>query len=295
MKHKFVAVAGLACLALSLTNVAYGQCTFQPAANGRTNVCVSYGGNQYSGISFVSKAVGPYLSQYDNSAAIFVVNDDYLNPTPAPPHAPAFTQTTWGTTTYSAAYIGNNFSSISSNLKYGASIGIEGYAEIANLATNMLSVNTSNGSGPVNSGGPTIIDGVNFTGDSVKSVEQALNVAIFFLTSGSESHTNGSGGSYYIGTSQSSADTLTTQEKELVLDVKADFGTSSTAKAGLESAFDDQTWLFTPGTGNTKLEYWALLTLPEGGAAFAYLLMALGACFAAAYAVRHQGGVQKLA
>lgn len=287
---------------LALASVAFAQACpsgLPNAANGQSNVCVSFLGPQYTNpnnghaaITFGSRAVGPYIGSYNQITPVQqYINDDYLDPMPA-------SGTSWRTTTYSAAYVGNNFSTISGTLKYGAQIGIQGYAQLADLATWMLDLNDTNYNDTVNQGHMTVINGVNVTGDKVSLVEQALNVAMFFLTSGTRAHTDGTGGSYYIGTSQTSTDTLTALEKSLVLAEQSTFNSQTAAQNGLNSTFDDRTWVFTP-TGNTnnstKLEYWTLVTAtPEGGAALAYLLLALGACFVSAYAKRRQAMAQKL-
>jgi len=301
MNKKFAIGAAAFILAQAMTGVAFGQaCPPGPtAANAQAGVCIGFANPEYTNpvthsalYTFGSKPVGPYIGDYNQvTQSQPFVNDDYTDPTPHP--TPFGSQVTWNTTTYTADYLGMNWATVGSTTKYGSNalIGIEGYAQIANLAMYMLSNNSSNYTQVIT----TTVDGLPVH-TTIGALEQALNEAIFWISTPGSDHISGS--NWYIGATQNGGDTLSTLAKQFVVAVQADFNTTATATAGLESAFDNNNngvgiWLFTPGSSSTNLEEWTILpnvpNVPEGGSILGYLLMACGACFVACVFARRQG------
>ena len=192
------------------------------------------------------------------------VSDDFVDKTPS-------LFGSWSTTTYNAAYLAENWSTVGSTTKYGSSIGIVGYAQIANLVVAMLNNNPSS----VQPAGATV-DGVNVSGTSQATLEVALSEAIYFLTNG-KTTTSGGVTTYYIGSTKlgtSTGGVSTTLAISLINAVKGLIGNSTQAASALESRTDSQVWVFVPGSG-TNPEFWGLFptAVPEGGVLLAYLLV----------------------
>lgn len=142
-----------------------------------------------------------------------------------------------------------NTSSLTSTagLEFGSTIGLVGYAEVASLVSEIFTLN--NGSGT--------FDGI------TKVTGTDLSEAIWDITT--------SGG--ITGISSNAV--------ALVSYVKSHFGSDTTA-AALSYLNSLNLWILTPNPNNGPQEMWAL-SVPEGGAAFLYLMLAGLTCFGAMF------------
>jgi len=130
--------------------------------------------------------------------------------------------------------------------RFGSTIGVTGYAEVANLVSQMLS-----------------------TGNSQQQAD--LSAAIWWITSG---------GTKVGSTYSFNGVTLDANAASLLSAVLST--SSSTLLAAL--AKDTNLWILTPtagqgGSNGSPQEMW--VSTPEGGAALLYLLLAAGTCFGA--------------
>lgn len=135
---------------------------------------------------------------------------------------------------------------------FGSKIGLTGYAEVANLVSQMLS--------PTNA--------------TNHQLQADLSAALWWITSG--------------GTVKNGIYTFAgvTLDKNAAALLSAVLSTSSsTLLAAL--AKDTSLWILTPtgyGTnGQEPQEMWATISMPEGGAAYMFLLLAGGSCFGAMF------------
>lgn len=159
---------------------------------------------------------------------------------------------TWSAIAYQASVLPEN---IDSTL-FGSKIGVTGYAQIAFLMNAMFS-----GVGTGSDTGLTI--GMN----GITNVSQAdLSSAIWYI--GEQGTTNVPP----IGDLSSTAQTI-------VSDLQSHFGTSGVEGSTAEEYLDSMTNLFIlVPTGNTWNPQEVGISVPEGGATWMYLLMALAAC-----------------
>jgi len=150
---------------------------------------------------------------------------------------------TWTATGMQASTL--NASNITET-RFGSTIGVAGYAEVANLVTQMLS-----------------------TGNSQQQAD--LSAAIWWITSG---------GTKVGSTYTFSGVALDANAASLLSAVLST--SSSTLLAAL--AKDTNLWILTPtagqgGSNGSPQEMW--VSTPEGGAAILYLLLAAGSCLGA--------------
>jgi hypothetical protein len=131
------------------------------------------------------------------------------------------------------------------NTRFGSSIGLLGYAEVANLVTQLLSTNN-------------------------QQLQADISSAIWWITSGGTKI-----GSNY------SFDGVSLDANAVAL-LKAVLGTSSSTLLS-QLAKDTNLWIMTPTSGgpNSPQEMW--VETPEGGAALMYLLLAALACYGAMF------------
>lgn len=132
------------------------------------------------------------------------------------------------------------------DVRFGSAIGVTGYAEVADLVSQMLS-----------------------TGN--KQQQADISSAIWWITSGGAK----SGSTY-------SFNGVTLDANAVALLTAVLNTSSSTLLAAL--AQDTNLWILTPtagqgGANGSPQEMW--MTTPEGGAALLYLLLAAGCCFGA--------------
>jgi hypothetical protein len=148
------------------------------------------------------------------------------------------------------------------NTMFGSTIGLTGYAEVANLVSQMF-------------------------GTTNHQQQADLSAAIWWITSG---------GTVKNGIYSFSGVTLDANAAALLSAVLKT--SSSTLLAAL--AKDTSLWILTPtgyGTnGQEPQEMWATLSTPEGGAAFMFLLLAGTSCFGAMFLkYRSQAGNRETA
>jgi hypothetical protein len=223
-------------------------------ANGAT-VCVGYQAPlyptpPYPNMNFNGVPTGPYVGNLDgiNPVQRFV-NDDFADMNLNPGWGG---QLHWDSTSFNAAYIGDNWSTVQGSLKYGSAIGMVGYAQIANLVMAMFGGDIANPGGSPT----TMINGLNVAGHTTTEIEQALNEAIFAIAN------------------PSLAGSINTLAAQLLAAVQGAV-TSANAQTVLESYKD--LWVFAPKNSG-DIELWTLFSVPEGGAALLYLMLAGSIC-----------------
>lgn len=262
MRLRIAAVAVGTLLVGALWAAAQCPSTLTTISNGAT-VCVGYQAPLYPSTTFAGVPVSPYVGDLDgiNSVQRFV-NDDFADMNL---HPPFNSQVSWNSTSYNAAYVGDNWSTVQGQLKYGSAIGMTGYAQIATLVMAMFSGDINN---PSFSG--TTIEGVSVTGFTTTQIEKALSEAIFTIANPTAlvGHPINSLAAQFVAAVQAAV-------------------TSANAKTTLDGYTN--LWVFAP-QGSGKIELWTLLSVPEGGALLLYLLIAGTVCLGSI----KLGGVRKV-
>lgn len=145
------------------------------------------------------------------------------------------------------------------NTRFGSAINLIGYAEVASLVTQML-------------------------GTTNKQQQADLSAAIWWITTG--------GTKSGTGTYSFNGITLNTNAASLLTAV---LNTGSTALLAA-LAKDTNLWILTPADGSSASPQEMWMSVPEGGAALLYLLLAGGCCFGAiTFSARKGCATQKLA
>ena len=179
-----------------------------------------------------------------NNAPVGMICDDFANDISS--------GNTWTATAYQASVIPEN---IGSTL-FGNTIGVTGYAQIAFLMNAMFS-------GVGTGSDQTLMIGMN----TVSGVTQAdLSSAIWYI--GAQGSTN-----------VPPLGDLSTNAQTIVSDLQGHFGTNGAEGSTAEEFLDSMTNLFIlVPSGNTWNPQEVGISVPEGGATWMYLLMALAAC-----------------
>lgn len=187
---------------------------------------------------------GIYTGTVNGAATPGIVCDDY--------HDDISSGETWNANAYQASSLA---SGNLDNTLFGSAIGLDGYAEIATLVSMMF------GNSSTYTNGSTTITGI---------TQSELSSAIWYITT--PGGING----------------LDSKALSLVSAVESAFGTD-TAKATTYLSNLTNLWILTPnpltGIGNGEpQEMWTMnLSVPEGGAALMYLLLAGLTCFGAMF------------
>jgi hypothetical protein len=253
------AIAGVALLGLAAP--AHGQITINFTNIVNTNV-------------FGDGYVDPYAGTvYDGGTQIanngLIVCDDYKDEITY--------NETWNVTAIQASKL--TISNIG-NTMFGGTIGLDGYAAVASLVSTLLSLNT------------------NIPADASEQAD--LSAAIWYITSGGQYNSSNSTYSLdgYVLDSGASSDVAT------ALSTYAPIGPTSMSSPESTAAQNElenevpNLWILTPspksgynpdGVGEPQ-EMWSFIsdpgplvsTVPEGGTALLYLLLAGAACFGAA-------------
>jgi hypothetical protein len=239
LKVALAAIVGCAALSLALPALAqYGPGQYWGEYNGPALV---------DGASVTVLYTGPYEGSYGPGAGLYggavngntagIVCDDYYD------------EISGGESWAATAHQASNLASSWSSTLFGSAIGLNGYAELATLASYML----SNGAGPIT-----------VNGNSYTHVQ--ISAAMWFITS----------------TGIGKPITIDATVQTLVTFVQGLVGGQSSLSTYL-AQFSD-IFVLTPGgkTGdpNEPQEMW-VQEVPEGGAALLYLLLAGIACFGA--------------
>ena len=271
MKIKFGGLAAIAgAMLLSMALPVHGQ-TPAPATVNFTNIA----NPDIFGDGYVDPYVGTVKingSQINNNGLI--VCDDFDDNIYLPEHWDATALTASQLTTLTSAQLG-------ADTLFGSTIGLDGYAAVASLVTQLLNLS------PPNS--PT---------SSANQLKQAdLSAAIWYITSGGTK----SGSTYTL-----EGYTLDANAASYVAAALAAYGTSGDVSQGTftYSSSDDSTaalaelnastnlFILTPKApypvtygpnGGRPQEMWTADPVPEGGAALLYLMLGGGVCFGAMF------------
>jgi hypothetical protein len=271
MKIRVGALAAIAAALLSsLALPAHGQLTINFTNIANTNV-------------FGDGYVDPYYGTVASNGITInntglIVCDDYND------------EITWGETWNVTAIQASNLNSGNiANTTFGGTIGLDGYASVASLVSNLLSLNSSI--------------------PAQASTQADLSAAIWYITSGGSN----SGMTYSLD-----GYTLDANAVGYVTSALATYGTSTTVESSAAQT-ELQTkvpslWILTPspktgydpsGVGEPQ-EMWTQVAtgnpgsgfspVPEGGAALVYLALAGFACFGATFfRYRRQSGQRAVA
>jgi hypothetical protein len=252
MKVRLVGLAAvIGCAALCLALPAHGQNSIT-----LTGVNGSYSAGDLCSQSECGQAyTGIYYSTVDTVANTPTVCDDFN-------HTVTMNET-WNASAIETSTL--NSSNIGQT-EFGGTIGLVGYAEVATLVSEIFALNNGTAS---SFGGVSNVTGTD------------LSEAIWYITT--PGHITG----------------ISSNAMALVTWVEGLYGSSSVAQAYLNAL---RLWILTPAPNNGPQEFWApdngsitdmipLVTAPEGGSAFLYLLLAGLSCFGAMrFSSRNQAG-----
>jgi len=158
----------------------------------------------------------------------------------------------WNITAVNARYLGNDPTALALT-KFGSVIGINGYAELANLAEEMFKYGSKDDS--YTTSGFTYAGWTFAAGTTYPEVAQILNEAIYSIS------TNGS------------ISGMSAAATSIVAYLHAEFGAegaTATASAIAELKKDYDIWFLNGGTD--KPEFMLQYKVPEGGSSMAFLL-----------------------
>jgi len=263
----------------------------------------------------VTYTAGKINGTQANGQAGSFINDDYQYPyAQSPTKTVNLPQNTnWSTTAINASYLGYNPSEISLT-KYGTVVGIEGYASMAALVTNEFlwggldgqtiaaldkTIGACNSTATCNAETVTVFGNTYRSSTKANQITQDLNAAIYWFadqgqaTKGSSVVACTSGPTCVAGQQfKIGGTTLDAAAAKMIETLLADYGTKNSVTSGQYAAAlsqlqgDNELWILNGGGSHPEL--WTQFSIPEGGAALAYLLMALCACFGAVVLARRQ-------
>lgn len=191
----------------------------------------------------------------------------------------------WNVTASNAAYLGSNPSEVAALTKFGSNIGVNGYAELANLASLEFQFGARDSHSTL--GAATVIAGYMFAANvTYPSVSQALNEAIYWIANqgngatcgGANCYTGAAGSTYTVNGTQQVSDAAAAIIAYELTTFGAKGGSSQAAIDELKKDID--IWFLNGGSGKPELilQYHRV---PEGGDTLAFLFLAGLPCLGA--------------